>query len=57
MRAASEGWVANTGPDAFQPGVGEAGHTCEVFVPLDGDDDTDQADLGILLADWGCGVP
>ncbi|HUU85722.1 MAG TPA: S8 family serine peptidase [Phycisphaerae bacterium] len=21
---------------------------------LDGDDDTDQADLGILLADWGC---
>jgi len=23
---------------------------------LDGDDDTDHADLGILLADWGCGV-
>jgi hypothetical protein len=22
---------------------------------LDGDDDTDQSDLGILLADWGCG--
>ncbi len=23
---------------------------------LDGDGDTDQADLGILLADWGCGT-
>ncbi len=22
---------------------------------LDGDGDTDQSDLGILLADWGCG--
>jgi hypothetical protein len=21
---------------------------------LDGDNDTDQADLGVLLADWGC---
>jgi hypothetical protein len=21
---------------------------------LDGDDDTDQADLGVLLAEWGC---
>jgi hypothetical protein len=24
---------------------------------LDGDGDTDQGDLGLLLADWGCGVP
>jgi hypothetical protein len=24
---------------------------------LDGDGDTDQADLGILLADWGCDDP
>jgi hypothetical protein len=21
---------------------------------LDGDDDTDQGDLGVLLSDWGC---
>ncbi len=27
---------------------------CECFGDLDGDNDTDQADLGILLADWGC---
>ena len=27
---------------------------CECFGDLDGDNDTDQGDLGILLADWGC---
>jgi hypothetical protein len=27
---------------------------CECAGDLDGDGDTDQADLGILLADWGC---
>jgi hypothetical protein len=28
----------------------------ECLGDLDGDDKTDQADLGILLADWGCGT-
>jgi hypothetical protein len=27
---------------------------CECFGDLDGDNDTDQADLGILLSDWDC---
>jgi hypothetical protein len=27
---------------------------CECFGDLDGDNDTDQDDLGILLTDWGC---
>ena len=30
---------------------------CECAGDLDGDGDTDQADLGILLADWGCNDP
>ncbi|HUU96341.1 MAG TPA: hypothetical protein VM487_11420 [Phycisphaerae bacterium] len=34
------------------------GNVKEMYVAgdIDGDDKTDQADLGILLADWGCGT-
>jgi hypothetical protein len=32
------------------------GCTVDCVGDLDGDDDTDHSDLGILLADWGCGT-
>jgi hypothetical protein len=35
--------------------IGSTGATCPG--DLDGDGDTDQGDLGILLADWGCAPP
>ena len=40
----------------WDDGVGNYVYYNQLFCPgdLDGDDDTDQADLGILLADWGC---
>ena len=48
------GSVVEAGIDDFSV----ISYSCEDPSPcpgdLDGDGDTDQADLGILLADWGC---
>jgi hypothetical protein len=49
------GSVVEAGIDAFQVMTFD----CESPCPgdADGDGDTDQADLGILLTDWGCDDP
>jgi hypothetical protein len=46
------GSVVEAGIDAFAVSVFECEGAC--VGDLDGDGQTDQADLGILLADWGC---
>jgi hypothetical protein len=44
------GWGGDMKGDTWEFGGGEP----ECVGDLDGDGDTDQGDLGILLADWGC---
>jgi len=46
------GSVVEAGIDAFAVSTFDCEDAC--VGDLDGDDDTDHSDLGILLADWGC---
>ena len=56
LRREGEDWlpIGNETASAFRVDV-MPGEPC--VGDLDGDGDTDQADLGILLADWGCDDP
>ena len=48
----NDGSVVEAGIDAFSVSAYDCEPVC--VGDLDGDDDTDQQDLGVLLADWGC---